>query len=303
MTDTDMVRIPAGTFQMGSANTDAPHEEQPIHTVHLDAFNIDIYPVTNAQFKTFVDANPHWQKDNIEDRYHDGNYLKHWNSNTYPNGKANHPVVFISWYSATAYAQWNDKRLPTEAEWEYAARGGLTSNPKYPWGNNEPPIHRSNWHAACLTTHFARERQQKGSTYQETAKGFAPKHPPAWIEAAIKGPGENIPAVANFGSYFGGTTPVGCFPANGYDLYDMAGNVWEWCIDPAIENFYKDTENHRNPIARGWDVNTFPANEMRILRGGSCNSSAHYLRVACRGSKTPETTNAVCGCRCVQDIR
>ena len=70
-----MVLIPAGEFQIGSADEDAPDNEQPVHTVHLDAFYMDTYEVTNAQFKAFVDANPHWQKDNIEDRFHDGHYL------------------------------------------------------------------------------------------------------------------------------------------------------------------------------------------------------------------------------------
>ena len=127
----DMILIPAGEFQMGSNdNTD----EKPIHTVHIDAFYIDKYEVTNAQYKAFIDANPQWQKNQIPSEYHNGNYLKHWNRNDYPNGKADHPVTYVSWYAAMAYAKWVDKRLPTEAEWEKAARGGKP-NLKYPWGN------------------------------------------------------------------------------------------------------------------------------------------------------------------------
>ena len=126
-----MVLIPAGEFQMGSNdNTD----EKPVHTVYINAFYIDTYEVTNAQYKAFVDANPQWQKHQIPSQYHNGDYLKHWTMNNYPKGKADHPVTYVSWYAAVAYAQSVDKRLPTEAEWEKAARGGKLGL-KYPWGN------------------------------------------------------------------------------------------------------------------------------------------------------------------------
>ncbi len=130
-----MVRIPAGEFEMGSNEI---MEASPKHTVHLDAFYIDAYEVTNAQFKAFIDANPEWRKDNIPSEYHNGNYLRHWNGNDYPSGKANHPVVYVSWYAAMAYAKWVGKRLPTEAEWEKAARGGITGR-RYVWGNSRHP--------------------------------------------------------------------------------------------------------------------------------------------------------------------
>ena len=100
----DMVRIPAGTFQMGSNAPEAFIDEQPVRTVNVAAFSMDIYEVTNAQYKRFVDANPQWQKGRIRARYHDGDYLKHWNGNRYPSGKVNHPVVYVSWYAANAYA-------------------------------------------------------------------------------------------------------------------------------------------------------------------------------------------------------
>ena len=124
------------------------HAATPVHTVYLDDFWIDIYEVTNAQFKTFIDANPQWSKDNIPNEYHNGNYLKLWNGSDYPNGKANHPVVYVSWYAAMAYAQWVGKRLPTEAEWEKAARGGAVGK-RYVWGDLPDPsksnyIHHGN---------------------------------------------------------------------------------------------------------------------------------------------------------------
>ena len=132
---TQMVMIPAGEFQMGSEELSYA---TPIHTVYLDAFYIDPYEVTNAQFKAFVDANPEWSKENIPSKYHNGKYLQLWNGNDYPEGKANHPVVYVSWYAAMAYAKWAGKRLPTEAEWEKAARGGVEGK-RYVWGDSRDP--------------------------------------------------------------------------------------------------------------------------------------------------------------------
>ena len=132
---TEMVKIPAGEFQMGSKEC---MYATPIHTVYLDEFYIDPYEVTNAQFKAFVDANPEWSKENIPSKYHNGNYLNLWKGNDYPDGKANHPVVYVSWYAAMAYAKWKGKRLPTEAEWEKAARGGIAGE-RYVWGDSRDP--------------------------------------------------------------------------------------------------------------------------------------------------------------------
>ena len=191
--DPDMMFIPAGEFDMGSNDTDAEADEKPRHPVYLDAFHIDRYEVTNAQYKVFVDANPQWQKDRISAKYHDGDYLKHWNGNNYPPDKDNHPVVYVSWYAAMAYAEWNGKRLPTEAEWEKAARGDRYGR-DYAWGNSLDP-HKANY-------------------------------------------GENI----------GDTTVVGTYNMNGYGLYDMTGNVWEWCLDEYDADFYAMSPS-RNPVA------------------------------------------------------
>ncbi len=142
----DMMLIPAGEFQMGSNNSKADNGEKPLHNVYVDAFYMDKHLVTNAQYMEFVTANPQWhksskwyewgkkQKTSIAKRYHDGDYLKHWHEHIYPKEKADHPVTWVSWYAAMAYARWVGKRLPTEAEWEKAARGGLTEQ-EYPWGN------------------------------------------------------------------------------------------------------------------------------------------------------------------------
>ena len=121
-----MVPILAGEFKMGSDDRDAHPDERPVHIVYLDAFYIDIHEVTNAQYKKFIDANPEWSKKRKASyHYGYGNYLAHWDGDNYLNGHDNYPVVYVSWYAAMAYAEWAGKRLPTEAEWEKAARGGL----------------------------------------------------------------------------------------------------------------------------------------------------------------------------------
>ncbi len=246
----DMVLIPAGEFQMGGNDNDAENDEKPMHTVYIDAFYIDKYEVTNAQYKKFIDANPQWRKDRILRKYHDGDYLKHWNENNYPHGKGDHPIVYVSWYAAMAYAQWEGKRLPIEAEWEKAARGSLISK-KYAWGN-----------------------------LLDSDK-------------------------ANYGENIGNTTPVGTFPANGYGLYDMAGNVWEWCLDEYDADFYSVSPRH-NPLAGG-TVNNIVSDftsvkSVRVLRGGSWVSNAKFVRVSDRTRFTPKITNKARGFRCVRSV-
>ena len=245
-----MRRIPAGTFQMGSDAPDARRHLKPAHTVHLDAFYMDIFEVTNAQFKKFVDANPAWSKDNFEET----TYLRHWTGTDYPAGKADHPVVNVCWYAALAYAEWTGKRLPTEAEWEYAARGGLTGK-KYPWGDAEP-----------------------------------------------------TPDRANYRKNVNDTTPIGTYTANGYGLYNMAGNVAEWCLDAYDEGFYFASHNSRNPVAISggkpltWLLENFKHIQgWRVVRGGSWHGSDLYLRVAERAPEYPTAVADFIGFRCVMD--
>ena len=247
-----MVLIPAGEFQMGSNDSDADDDEKPVHTVYIDAFYMDVYEVTNAQYKKFVDANPQWGKDRIPRNYHNGDYLHYWNGNSYPHGKGNHPVVYVSWYGTMAYAKWADKRLPTEAEWEKAARGGLVGK-KYPWGDS---IDHSK---------------------------------------------------ANYGENGMAATPVGSYPPNGYGLYDMAGNVWEWCLDAHDRNFYKNSPRE-NPIA-GVDSIVNVANNftnvksLRVLRGGSwLNLFPSTLRLATRFKFNPPYALNSLGFRCVRAV-
>lgn len=135
-----MVLIPAGEFQMGDDSSERVNE-RPAHTVYVDAFYMDTHKVTNAEYKKFVDANREWQKGFANDDFVDGGYLGHWNGNKYPEGEGNHPVHNVSWFAAMNYAKWVGKRLPTEAEWEKAARGDLIDK-KYPWGNETESMHQ-----------------------------------------------------------------------------------------------------------------------------------------------------------------
>ena len=219
-----MVLIPAGSFQMGSDDPEAFDDEQPVRSVYVDNFYMDKYEVTNARYREFVLANPRWQKNRIAAGFADENYLKHWNENNYPIGKRDHPVIYVSWHAADAYAKWAGKRLPTEREWEKAARGDLV-NQKYPQGSS--------------------------------------------IDVNK----------ANYGLNVGETKAVGQYPANGYGLHDMAGNVWEWCSDK-----YDNVE------------------DSHVLRGGSWLDTARFVRVSARGWSTPSFTSAYIGFRCVRDM-
>ena len=256
-----MVLIPGAAFQMGTDASEIPHLQQvfgikradlfaaevPRHTVTVDSFYLDRYEVTNVQFKKFLDENPQWRHERIPARYHNGNYLKHWNGNSYPAEKADHPVTNISWYAAVAYCQWAGKRLPTEAQWEYAARGGLSGR-AFPWGDEQVDKTRANY----------------------------------------------------AGSNLGGTTPVGNYPANGFGLFDMAGNVWEYMAD---EWGPYPSSPQVDPVAGGnlFLNDTFlTVTTRRVIRGGSWGGAPINLRVAYRDSHPPEGARDFVGFRCAE---
>ena len=246
---TDMALIPAGEFEMVRSAGDSG--KKLVYIMYIDAFYMDKYEVTNAQYKMFVDANPEWQKGNISSKYHDGNYLKSWNGNVYPSGKHNHPVVNVSWYGAMAYAKWVGKRLPTQAEWEKAGRGGLVGQ-KYPWGNS--------------------------------------------IDSSK----------ANYSRNVGDTTPVGSYPPNGYNLYDITGNVWEWCLDEHDRDFYL-TPPRYNPIASTSSITDMISefldlDSRRVLRGGSWIRFARDVEVSDGNHAPPDFSDDDFGFRCVRSV-
>ena len=245
----NMALIPAGEFLMGSNMGDA--DEKPIHIVYVDTFYIDIHEVTNVEYKKFVDANPQWQKDHLPSAFHDGDYLKHWNDNNYPRGEGHYPVVYVNWYAAVAYAKWADKRLPTEAEWEKAARGKLIGK-KYPWGDA--------------------------------------------IDASK----------TNYSRNIGKAIPAGTYPKSNYGLYDMVGNVQEWCLDEYNSEFYADSPPV-NPISGADSVPEIVSNftnlkHDRVLRGGSWNSDVWEVRSANRSKLSPTSTSLDVGFRCVKPV-
>ncbi|MBD3182425.1 SUMF1/EgtB/PvdO family nonheme iron enzyme [Candidatus Poribacteria bacterium] len=220
-----MVEIPAGSFQMGSNNGDP--DEKPVHTVYLDTYYIDVYEVSNKLYKKFIDDTGHRKP-------------KFWDDAKF--NLPGYPVVGVTWEDAKAYAEWAGKRLPTEAEWEKAARGGLVRE-KYPWGYG--------------INHDKANYQGTGS--KDT-----------W-------------------SY---TAPIGSFEPNGYGLYHVAGNVWEWCSDWYSPTYYANSPR-QNP--KGPD-----SGKGRILRGGGWSSFPPDLRVSERffSASAPEDKF---GFRCAKD--
>ena len=226
----EMVLIPAGSFEMGDHFNEGADDgrELPVHTVQLDAFYMDVHEVTVGQFKQFVEQSGY-------------NYGGNWDSVAKYSPGDDYPMGYVSWNDATAYAEWVGKRLPTEAEWEYAARGGLVGK-RYPWGNE-------------ISHDYANYKGTDGKD--------------KWDKCS----------------------PVGSFAANGYGLYDMAGNVYEWCQERFGSDYYNNSPTKNPP---GPDTG-----EYRVSRGGSWNSNAYYLRVAYRNDYLPTSGVYFIGFRCV----
>jgi iron(II)-dependent oxidoreductase len=248
-----MVLIPAGHFQMGSEEGDV--DEAPIHTVYLDAFYIDKYEVTNAQYRKFVEATGHPAPRGtgytaVYDVLDRDDYQP-WNDPGF--NQPNHPITNVTWSDAIAYCEWLGKRLPTEAEWEKAARSGI-EGAKYTWGNSDPNNRTANF--ADSNTRFEWRSQEINDSFLFVA-------------------------------------PVGSFQPNGYGLFDMAGNLWEWCSDWYGASYYAESprENPKGP----------PTGERRVLRSGAWYRALHTIRSAERVSDYPDSNLNVIGFRCAMD--
>ena len=297
-----MVWIPGGEFTRGS-NNPKMRDAQPLHRVVVDGFWMDKTAVTNEQFAKFVDAigyvtiaertpsaadfpgarpeklvagsvvfTPPDGPVPLDNHLRWWSYLKgaSWRHPEGPDsniqGREKHPVVHVAWDDAVAYANWAGKRLPTEAEFEFAARGGLDGK-KYVWGDEFKP--GGKWMANIWQGRFP---------YENTVEDG-----------------------------FRATAPVGSFPANGYGLYDMAGNVWEWCSDWYRYDYYQALAAFDRPIrnppgpADSFDPSERGVNK-RVMRGGSYLCTDQYCtayEVGARGKGAPDSGTDHVGFRCV----
>ena len=310
---------------MGS---DAPYayaNEKPAHRVEVTPFYLDVKPVTNADFAKFVEATGYvtvaerpvdWEEmkkqvppgtpkpadevlqpgslvfkptEGPVDLRNMGNWWRwtHGASWRHPEGpgstiegRGDHPVVQIAFEDARAYAKWAGKRLPTEAEWEFAARGGLEEH-RYAWGNEERP---------------------DGKIMVNRWTG-------------------DFPYRNDAGDGFVGTSPVGAFPANGYGLYEMGGNVWNWCSDLYRADTFAaragneqsccdpkgpDTTTGERPLPGDPSPPMVPGAIRRVIKGGSFLCHPDYCesyRPSARRGTEPDTGSSHVGFRCAMDVQ
>jgi formylglycine-generating enzyme required for sulfatase activity len=307
-----MAWIPGGEFTMGSDSDLAWADEKPAHRVRVAGFFMDQAEVTNAEFRRFVEATGYvttaerppdlneimkqlppgtppppaeklvpgsmvFRMTSGPVNTRDFSQWWHWTPGAnwkHPEGpdssiagREQHPVVHVSWDDAVAYARWAGKRLPTEAEWEFAARGGLDNKP-YVWGDARPGAD-GRWQCNIWQGEFP---------YRNTAEDG-----------------------------FERTAPVRSFPPNGYGLYDMAGNVWEWCAD------WYDRDLHKRRAGKPLVINPtgpdktydpmHPFEPRRVQKGGSflCNDSyCSRYRPSARHGCSPDTGMSHVGFRCVR---
>ena len=256
--------IGAGMFRMGIDRGSA--EEGPAKPIFVSAFLMDRYPVTNHQFLDFIsDAeNALWLPEAVTARYGIPYYLVEWRGPEPPRPIWNHPVVWVGWFASAAFCNWRSRkdrleevyrfitptevesdltrygwRLPTEAEWEKAARAGL-ENDNLPFKD-----------------------------------------------------GRLSPSLANFGKYHKGTTPVGYFLPNDFGLYDMLGNVKEWCHDWYCDDFFKTADTPKDPAGA-------TSGEAKAFRGGGWMDEPNRVTPWQRGKLPPRLTNPDFGFRCVR---
>jgi len=279
-----MLKIEGGEYMMGGNSQQARRDEFPQHKETIKTLWVDETEVTNAEFREFVDAtgyvttaersfevngetfppgamvfnssNPQaWWK------FKEGANWKHpQGPESSIIGKEDHPVVQVSWYDAMAYTKWAGKRLPTEAEFEYLARGGK-ENQIYHWGNDF----------------------KKATKFVNFHQGDFP------VSNEVK-------------DKFEKTAPVKSFPKNGFGLYEVSGNAWEWVLDTYYPNAYSKLKQRTD----GYFKEYFNTEQQKVIRGGSFLCSESYCtgyRNAARMSSTPESGLEHLGFRCVRDLK
>jgi formylglycine-generating enzyme len=276
----DTVALKGGRTVIGTRSPEIPGDGEALRKVAVAPFRISKYSVTNAAFAAFVAATGY----STDAERFGWSYVFHlllpadqafpapaearwwrvvegacWRNPEGPGSsvedRAGHPAVHMSWNDARAYAEWAGGRLPSEAEWEFAARGGM-DDARFPWGEAEPDdetVMCNIWQGA-----FPRHNTLKD--------GYL------------------------------GTAPVDSFAPNGYGLYNMSGNVWEWCADPFLVKSLARAAKERNRRAR--------AENERVVKGGSylCHRSYCYrYRIAARSGRSPDTSAGNTGFRVVFD--
>jgi sulfatase modifying factor 1 len=296
-----MVWIPGGVFTMGSSTREF-RDAAPVHRVAVDGFWMDRTEVTNAQFDAFVKATDYvtvaekaldpqlypkvdpkklapasivfTAPDEKVDPNRPGNELKWWKlvhgaDWRHPEGPASdlkgreqYPVVHVAYVDAVAYAAWAKKRLPTEAEWEFAARGGLDGK------------------ALCWGDEFAPDGKMLANTWN----------------------GE-FPNSNTLADGYLGAAPVASYPPNGFGLYDMAGNVWEWCSDWYHPRYYEFSPERNPQGPRASFDPSEPNLPKRVQRGGSylcCDNYCKRYQPGSRGKGDPNSSTNHVGFRCVR---
>jgi formylglycine-generating enzyme len=282
----EKIYISGGNFFMGTKDREGYPEdgEGPVRKVMVDSFYIDAHTVTNMEFNEFIrdtgyvtDAERFgWSfvfyqlvSEKTKRKVNQVVQQTPWwvvvqgASWKHPEGpdsniedKLDHPVIHVSWNDAQTYCEWAGKRLPREAEWEFAARGGL-EHKKFPWGDELTPNGE----------HLCNVWQGKFPKTNTKEDGYI------------------------------GTAPVSAFPPNDYGLYNMVGNVWEWCSDWFAKSV-RDRGGRTNPQGP-------KTGEFRVMRGGSYLCHASYCnryRVAARSKNTPDSSSGNIGFRCVTDV-
>jgi formylglycine-generating enzyme required for sulfatase activity len=266
----EYVSIPAGRFDMGcvAGDLECEDDEKPAHPVELSAFwlgrtevTVDAFRrfVTQTKYRTIADSDG-WSYV-LEGRIVQRPGVK-WDSSSGSDDGGARPVVHVSWYDAAAYCEWAGGRLPTEAEWEYAARGGR-AGAKYVWGDARTP----------------------------TVDGV--KQANVWDESVRRNFKDADGVFAPYDDGQVSVAPVATFAPNGYGLYDMAGNVAEWCADWFNKTTYSGgaARDPKGPATGG----------ERTLRGGSWNDGPGFLRLSDRFGYAPALHNDSVGFRCARD--